>query len=185
MKRTKGAGERDHGQQATLGSKRVKPRANYAITRCDNAAKRERLWIVRIQRRGKIFNKRFPDLSYGGKQQALRAARAYRDEIARLHPPMSRAEYATKLRRNNRSGIPGVCGVERSTAEGAKARRLFWVAFWPTADHGKAQIKFAVKRYGDEKARELAIEARTRALAQMRDPHLNTRGLKQWVKQHD
>jgi hypothetical protein len=159
--------------------------ASYGITRRDHAEKRERVWIVVLQRRGLVFRKRFPDRAYGGKQQALRAAKEYRDRIVRQHPPMSRAEYATKLRRNNRSGMPGMCGIVRSTANGGKPKRLFWVAFWPTADQGKAQIKFAVNRYGDDKAREMAIEARTRALAQLRDPHLNSRGLQRWVKQHD
>jgi hypothetical protein len=152
----------------------------YGIHRRDDPAKREWHWEVWLIRRGVRFRKRFPDLRRGGKAAALRAAIAYRDQVIRDHAPMSRAEYGSVVRRNNKSGIPGVCRIEQPRLRGLAA--VYWVAFWP-ADHGqKIQIKFSARKLGDAKARELAIEARRSAIALMSDPHINSRGLRQWLR---
>ena len=69
---------------------------------------RTHCWIVHIERRRRVWNRSFSDGVYGGKTNALRAARAFRDEILVSHLPMTRAEYAAIRRKNNRSGFPGV-----------------------------------------------------------------------------
>lgn len=152
----------------------------YGIRRRDDPVKREWHWEVWLVRRGQRFRKRFPDLRHGGKAAALRAAVAYRDQVIRDHAPMSRAEYGSVVRRNNNSGIPGVCRIERPRSRGQVS--VYWIAFWPATDGQKVQIKFSARKLGDAKARELATEARQKAIAMMNDPHINSRGLRQWIR---
>jgi hypothetical protein len=51
---------------------------------------------------------KLPGQALGGKGKALAAAKAYRNELISQHPPISRREFCTSLRRNNRSGVTGV-----------------------------------------------------------------------------
>src|SRR5262245_34032434 len=89
--------------------RRAARRSSYAITRVDSERHRTFAWIVTVQRRNRIWRRPFSDRSHGGKAKAFAAAKAFRDEILRQHPPMSRAEYCQIKRRNNKSGLAGVC----------------------------------------------------------------------------
>ena len=75
---------------------------------------------VRLQRQRRIFNRLFIDGTHGGQKPAQAAARAYRDHLLTTQPRLRHNEYASILRKNNTSGVPGVCKY-------AKAR--CWIAF--------------------------------------------------------
>ena len=90
-------------------ARRAARRSRYAITRIESKPHRTFAWIVSVQRRKQIWRRTFSDRSYGGKTKALTAAKAFRDQILSQHPPMSRAEYCRIKRRNNKSGLAGVC----------------------------------------------------------------------------
>ena len=79
----------------------------YGISRVDNEASRTHGWLVTIQRRGVIYRKHFSDGIHGGKRNAFKAARSYRDEVVAKHPPLSMQEYSSIVKRNNRSGVVG------------------------------------------------------------------------------
>ncbi|MGH8579129.1 MAG: AP2 domain-containing protein [Gammaproteobacteria bacterium] len=117
-------------------------------------------WIVFAQRRKQIFTKHFSDGVHGGKSQGYRAARKYRERLIKEHVGLTRAEYASILRRNNTSGVPGVC----------KYGSGHWVAFWPTLPGKTRRVKFSVPKYGEKKAFELAVIARRRALEGLQEP---------------
>jgi hypothetical protein len=103
---------------------------------------------------------------YGGKRKALRAAQAHRDELLVLHSPMTKAEYAAIKRKNNRSGLPGVCRyVAVETLGGTTRARAYWIAFWTTSEGRPVHRKFSISKFGEEAAFSRAKAARQQALA--------------------
>ncbi len=137
----------------------MKPPLN--IKRLDNDAKKDHGWIVTLQRKGAIIVKRFSDGTYGGKRVALEAAVEYRDSfLARDKPLDHQIWIRTRLRKNNKSGIPGVLRYEITGNPNTGNVRVYWIAAW-TNEHGMTrQRKFSVARYGEEEARLLAIAER-------------------------
>lgn len=113
-----------------------------------------------VQRRRRVFTKHFADGAHGGQNKAYRAASKHRERLIKEHLGLTRAEYASILRRNNTSGVPGVC----------KYQSGHWVAFWPTAPGKTQRVKFSVAKYGEKKAFELAAAARRRALERLQEP---------------
>ncbi|MEQ8823331.1 MAG: hypothetical protein RIC14_03060 [Filomicrobium sp.] len=156
----------------------------YAIFREDDPTTRTYAWVVSIQRRGKIWRRHFADQSYGGKDKALKAAQKFRDKLAAAHPPMSRAEYADRPRKNNRSGMTGVIRREIiSGKEGEQRTRAYWTAFWPGEKPGqRGSLSFAVAKHGEEGAQKMAIRARKRALVQLEGTYVNSRELRKWIE---
>jgi hypothetical protein len=148
----------------------------YGITRKDIKATRTHAWVVTLSRNRHVFKKYFSDGVYDGKRAALTAAMRYRDEVIAKHAPLSRRDYANVKRRNNRSGVPGVCKSAKPRRRfGKHYREWFWIAYWTPEPGGACQRKsFSVKEYGAKEAFRRAVEARKRGLAQMQaGPHLN------------
>lgn|GEM_PF-607161 len=114
-------------------------------------------WRTCIQRRGIVVWRNFKDDAYGSSTAALFEARAYRDAIIDVLPPMTNKEHAVQLRKNNRTGVAGVFRGKRPSGP-------YWEAHIHTAEFTKKK-KFPVSQYGEERARELAIEQRREWLA--------------------
>ena len=86
------------------------------------------------------------------------AAQAYRDEIISRYLPLTKRQLCIKLRKTNRTGIAGVNREQRS--EG--------YACWKATTSLPGRIltkKFGVNVYGEEGAKQKAIEERKRQLA--------------------
>jgi hypothetical protein len=141
----------------------------YGVTRVDNAVSRTHGWLVTIQRRGTIFRKQFSDGVLGGKAKSLAAAKAYRDEVVAKYPPLSKREHAEILKKNNKSGVVGVCRycASETRQKPVSEKRWFWVASWVLPDGRAKRIKFSVKKYGEEGAFKMAVKARRNAIRQM------------------
>lgn len=138
----------------------------YGISRVDNEANRTHGWLVTVQRRGVIHRKHFSDGVHGGRDGSFAAAQAFRDEVIARNPPFSMREYSNIVKKNNRSGVVGVCrycASETRDLPGEK-QRWFWVASWPLPDGRRKRVKFSIKKYGDEQAFRLALAARASAL---------------------
>jgi hypothetical protein len=137
----------------------MKPPRN--ITRLDHDGKRDHGWVVTLQRKGAVIVKRFSDGMYGGKREALKAAVEYRDSfLARDKPFDHQVWIRSRLRKNNKSGIPGVRRHEVVDNPNTGKVRVFWSATW-TNEHGATrQRKFSVALYGEEEAKVLAIAER-------------------------
>jgi hypothetical protein len=164
---------------------RAARRSRYAITRIESKAHRTFAWIVSVQRRKQIWRRTFSDRSYGGKTKALTAAKAFRDQILSQHPPMSRAEYCRIKRRNNKSGLAGVCryiypGVHVRSA----VQRGYWLAFWTLAPGKGKRLKFSIDRFGERGALKRAMRARKEALAGLDGQWVNSEGLRYWLRAH-
>ena len=144
-------------------------RAMYGISRVDNERYRTHAWRVSFSRRGKRYVKSFPDKKLGGKGRALQMAKAYRDQFLAQHPPLSRREFCTFLRSNNQSGITGVYRYAKSftLAKGEVKKSWYWEATWPIGRSQQAHMAFSVNEHGEQRARQLAVAARQKALAQL------------------
>ncbi|MFA9441076.1 AP2 domain-containing protein [Uliginosibacterium sp. sgz301328] len=135
----------------------------------DNELSRTHGWLVTIQRRGVIHRKHFSDGVFGGKTRAFNAAKDFRDEIIARYPPFSMREYSNIVKKNNRSGVVGVCRYCASETRDMPEdrQRWFWVASWPLPDGRRKRVKFSVKKYGEEGAFKQALKARKDALKKL------------------
>lgn len=60
------------------------------IFRRDHAGSKTHCWRVEIRRQSRTYRRSFSDGRYGGREHALQAARAYRDQVVAAHPPLAR-----------------------------------------------------------------------------------------------
>lgn len=127
------------------------PVAMYGISLADMK------WAVILIRNKQRFSKSFSHVTYGGSDASLAAAQAWRDEIARAHPPSLKREKSERIIRTNKSGIPGVrCRL------GPDGKPQLWMV--QTRIGAQTLLKsFSVGRYG-ERARQLAIAERQKHL---------------------
>ncbi len=137
------------------------------IRRIDNEAKATYAWLVQVQRGEKTTIKMFSDGVYGGKRKALQAAIEYRDLfLSSVDHFKYRMWLRTILRSNNSSGIPGVAryvSVDQKTGN----TWAFWLASW-IDEHGiSRKRKFSVLRYGERKAKKLAMTEREEKLKEI------------------
>lgn len=79
----------------------------YAIKRLQ-AGRGTWYWVVNFSRRGVHHERRFYDPKHGGKDAALRAAIAWRDEELAKAKVLGVLEFCQHKRSNNSSGVPGV-----------------------------------------------------------------------------
>jgi len=118
-------------------------------------------WVVSAKRQGKRVTRYFSDRP-GGRQKALRAARAFRDKlIARLPPP-------TKIKRRdvrNTTGVIGVASVKERTRSGKWLVR--YVASWPARSGKRGKASFSVGLYGDREVFSLAVSWRRAGLQEL------------------
>ncbi len=135
------------------------------ISRVDHHASHTHCWRVTIQRQTHLYRQDFSDGRYGGRQQALEAAEAYRDATLQTHPPFSKPDYCAIVKKNNRSGISGLTRVDRwELNQGRRVRRLCWEVQWPVGNGRSRHRKFSILKYGEEGAFEKALAAREMAL---------------------
>ena len=158
-----GAGTAVHDVKRNI-VKRAKP--TYGISRVDNEVSRTHGWLVTIQRRGVIYRKHFSDGVHGSRTKSFAAAQRYRDDIVAKYPPFSMREYSSIVKKSNRSGVVGVCRYCASETRDLPEdqQRWFWVASWPLPDGKRKRVKFAVNKYGEEKAFKMALKARREAM---------------------
>ena len=116
-----------------------------------------------------IYRKHFSDGVFGGKQRSFAAAKEYRDEVIAAHPPLSMQEYSNIVKKNNRSGVVGVCRYCASETRDLpeEKQRWFWVASCPLPDGRRKRVKFSVKKYGEDGAFQMAMDARASALGML------------------
>ena len=135
------------------------------IRRVDHEASSTHCWRVTVQRRKQLFRRDFSDGPHGGREQAFKAAQAYRDTLVQAHAPLSMPAYCAILKKTNRSGISGLTRVDRwEMSKGKRARRLYWEVQWPIENCKAKHRKFSITKYGEEGAYQRALAAREIAL---------------------
>jgi len=152
----------------------------HQIIRQEQTEKTAACWKVNLKRRGKYMHKYFPDVKYGGKENALEAAKAYRDS---LMSAVSESDYML-WRRNKKTerNTSGIVGVGRYLVRYRKRRKLLWQAFWQDAD-GKRRCKvFFVETHGEREAKALAVAAREEAMRELREELLRRGAIYEQVR---
>ncbi len=120
---------------------------------------------VRIKYDGKNFQQSFPFKRYGGKQKAIAAAKEVRDRQGRkiYGANWPYAKYSPrKISPLNSSGEIGVSFSEKDNS---------WVATWQEGQGARRSQKnayFSVNKYGEDKAKRLAIKRRRDAVKENR-----------------
>ena len=146
---------------------RFRTRPTRGIARIDQREKHNHGFFVRLQRKGIVHSAFFADLSYGGKRRAFRAAQKHFQGLEKKYQPMTRQRWAEMLRRKGKSGI---IGVRRSIVRRAGQRgRVCWQANWSPKPHVVRRRSFSVRKFGERKAKTLAILARRIGVQTMRD----------------
>ena len=131
------------------------------ITRRDEDANRTHGWLVTLQRWNEISNKMFSDSVYGGKRKSLKAAVAYRDEVLAENPSYEHQLWVrNRIRKNNKSRIPGVGRYERPVNPNTGHQQVYWVASWVDEYGVGRSRKFSVSIYGESHAEQLAVAER-------------------------
>jgi hypothetical protein len=125
-------------------------------------------WEVKIHRRGESVHKFFSDRKWGGKLKALTEAQGFRDEVLAKLKPYSRVEIANAKTVRNRSGIVGVRRVDKARKKNGQVYwGTFWEASWSPEPGVHKHRLFSVQKYGERKAKALAVDARKKGLRQM------------------
>lgn len=141
----------------------------YGISRIDDDKFRTHAWRVSLRRKGKMHVKNFPDKSLGGKRKALKLAKEYRDYIVEKYPPITRKQFCKVIRKNNNTGISGVCtyGKPYMLKDGTIKEIRYWEANWPDENDQNVSLSFSVNTYGDSVARHMAIKAREKGIRKL------------------
>ena len=147
---------------------------NQNITRIEtkgDAEKRPiRGWEVRIYRRRERFNQFFSDSAHGGKTKALEEARKVRDKMERKLKPWGRRELAERVTARNTSGHRGIRLRKTNIKVGDKVYSYDHVEASWSPEPGKVIKKsFSVAKLGQEKAWQMAIESRQKAISRIKD----------------
>ncbi len=135
--------------------------AHYAIARIDLPGQCTHGWQVRLQRRGIKYAKFFSDRTHQSPAHALLTAKQWRDQLLIQLDSLDQTRICQRSTRNS-SGVVGVSKVVVSGANGVTYH--FWQATWSPKPGKRQCIKFSIKRYGDNQAFELAVQARTEAI---------------------
>ncbi|MFS4439585.1 hypothetical protein ACMA5I_15360 [Paracoccaceae bacterium GXU_MW_L88] len=155
------------------------PSDRYGISRKSARGVDGKAWIVKLSRGGRMIQASFTDGTYGGREVALYVARAYRDAVLEVIPPLTKAEMRQVQRRkaegSHSSEITGV-----HYAKPSKGRSAAWVArielpaeegTTSTAKRQRRAItrRFSVARLGYDAAKAAAEEARLEMLDALQD----------------
>jgi hypothetical protein len=151
---------------ATKKTRKKRNPSMAGISRIDQPEKHNHGWFVRLTRHGKRYSAFFSDKKNGGKTTALAKAKVAYQKLVKSHPHMSRKEFAQIERRSNKTGIVGVTKLIKEV-RGRKYK--FWQATWSPEPGAVRKKAFSVTRYGDDKAKKMAVNARKKGLTEMKD----------------
>lgn len=125
-------------------------------------------WFVRGYRNKKTFSRLFSDLKCGGKEQALNAALAFREDLYRELqeiPAKPRARRVVTRDSRNRTGVLGVCRTTKTSPNGGK-HECYTVSWRPSPGLQKC-TSYSIRKYGEKEAFRLAVEHRERMMREI------------------
>ena len=124
-------------------------------------------WSVSMIRQGTRHRKCFSDSTFGGADEALHAAKTWRDQLFATLPVANKAQVASRVKANNTSGVAGVNRV-RVLRKGQLFQ--YWVAHSPMAKGQPKRTKgYSIEKHGEIEALALARKAREAYLEEVRE----------------
>jgi hypothetical protein len=124
-------------------------------------------WRVVMRRMHQHLRQHFTDSIYGGKDLALTAAMAWRDQ---REAELSGVDYVVWqrewMRTCNKSGTVGVYRNINCKKRGDRiVKQAQWIGYWQNTNGKRSVRSFNVSKYGEEEAKQLAIRARQKGMA--------------------
>ena len=135
------------------------------LTRFTYSSSDFRGWRLAYSRAGKSFVKYFSDREFGGANQSLEAAQTILNELKRILEPIPPQTSLNRVDSVGAERIPGVYLGKLSGRNGTTAGEA-WIASW-RREGKRVTRKFSVAKYGADKARRLALDARREADSEM------------------
>ena len=139
------------------------------ISRIDQPSHHTHGFFVRVRHKDRTLSAFFSDKKCGGKERAFLAAQFYHGDLRLkfgLTGARSRQRNAEVMRRKGRSGI---VGVRRVILRRARRRPLkYWAAHWSPLPGVYRKRQFSIRKYGEQKAKALAIKARRDGVRNMK-----------------
>jgi hypothetical protein len=139
------------------------------ISRIDQPSHHTHGFFIRVRHKHRTLSAFFSDKKYGGKGRAFLAAQFYHEGL-RLKFGLTGA----RLRRRNaevvrRKGRSGILGVRRVIIRRARRRPWkYWAAHWSPLPGVYRKKQFSIRKYGEKKAKALAIKARRDGVRNMK-----------------
>ena len=152
----------------------AKPKKEKGISRIDSGSTHG--WFVRGYRNGKTWSRLFSDLKCGGKEAALKEARAFRDDLRQKLekiPAQPRARRIVTRDVRNTTGVLGVCRTAKKSPNGS-VNECYSVSWRPSPGVQKC-TSFSIRKYGEKKAFQLAVAHRRRMLREIHGPGILNR----------
>ena len=118
-------------------------------------------WVVQVMRAGNEWVEFFADGDDGPWVSHARA-KTWLRELKGTIPPLNKLHRRSST---SRTGIIGVMFTNDRTRAGNRVRR--WVAVWPKPSGGMRKRSFSVLKYGERRAKALAIEARKQGVEEL------------------
>jgi hypothetical protein len=124
-------------------------------------------WRVVMRRMDQHLRQFFADSAYGGKDQALAAAVAWRDQNEAAVSVVDLEVWnRDRTRASNKSGVVGVYRhINVKKRKDGPVMFPQWIGYWQNADGKRSLRSFNVAKYGEETAKQLAIRARQDGMA--------------------
>lgn len=141
----------------------AKEKKEKGISRIDSGSTHG--WFVRGYRNGKTFSRLFSDRKCGSTEQALEQARAFRDELfgeLAVIPKRPRNRRIVTRDSRNTTGVLGVCRTAKRSPNGT-INECYSVSWRPAPGVQKC-TSFSIRKYGEKKAFQLAVEHRKRMM---------------------
>ncbi len=118
-------------------------------------------FVVRLNRRGERVYKIFNFSQFASKAKCRLAATKHARQLERQFPRQTRKELAkSRLNKNY--------GVRRVINQSGGRDYAFWEASWSPKANQVRRVKFSVKKYGNAKAKTLALAARAQGVKTMK-----------------
>jgi hypothetical protein len=144
---------------------------NIFITRVDTKRGKQSThgWEFRIHRLSGVIEEFFSDSKYGGKDEALKEARRFRNSKLKEFPKLDRREVAELRKKNNPNKKIGVSLVKQTDRRTYGIYEYwYYQAYWSPSPGVHKARRFSVNKYGDAKAYKLACEVRDKGLRDMK-----------------
>ena len=125
-------------------------------------------WYVRVYRNKKTYSKFFSDTKYGGKDKALGMALFEKEELSKMISKIPKKPTKRRVVTKDKRNTTGVLGVSRTSkkASNGKSYDCYTVSWRPEPKVQKS-TSFSIKKYGEEKALEMASQLRRKKINQI------------------
>lgn len=151
----------------------INSKANKGISRIESGSTHG--YFVRAYHSSKTYSKLFSDRKCGGKEEALKQASVYRDELTAALAATKKGPRKRRTVTSDSRNKTGELGVTRTTKTGPNGTKheCYSVSWRPEPKVQKC-TSFSIKKYGEEEAFKMAVEHRRKMMCEIHDQDAST-----------